>query len=76
MMDELLTIEEIQARFAPDWVLIGDPLMGEDLEVRAGRVLFHGADQDEVCCEALNYPPGRYALLYLGTYPEDLVLVI
>ena len=40
-MDELLPIEEIELRDAPDWVLIGEPQTGEDLSVRAGRVLFH-----------------------------------
>ena len=24
-MDEILTVEQIEARFAPDWVLIGEP---------------------------------------------------
>lgn len=28
-MDEALTIDEIRTRYAPDWVLIGDPLVDE-----------------------------------------------
>ena len=46
-MDEILTIEEIEARYAPDWVLIGEPQTDESLRVQAGKVLFHGPDQDE-----------------------------
>ncbi len=75
-MGEFLTIDEIEARFAPDWVLIGDPQTDEVLKLRAGRVLFHSADQDEVCRKAMEYPPGRYALHFLGTIPEDVVLVL
>jgi hypothetical protein len=75
-MDELLTIEEIEARYAPEWVLIGEPQTDETLKLRAGKVLFHGLDQDEVCRKAMEYPPGRYALRFLGTIPEDLVLVL
>jgi len=75
-MDEVLAFEEIKARFAPDWVLIGDPQTDESLQVLAGKVLFHGPDQDEVCRKAMEYPPGRYALRFLGTIPDDLVLVL
>ncbi len=75
-MDEVLTIEQIQARYAPDWVLIGEPQIDEALHVLAGKVLFHSPDHDEVCRRAMEYPPGRYALRFLGTIPEDLVLVL
>jgi hypothetical protein len=75
-MDEVLTIEEIKARYAPDWVLIGEPETDEHLEVLSGKVLFHGPDRDQVCLKALEYPPGRYALQFLGEFPKDLVLVL
>ncbi len=75
-MDDILTIEEIQCRYAPEWVLIAEPQTDEALNLRAGRVLFHSPDQDEVCRKALEYPPGRYAIRFLGSVPEDLVLVV
>ncbi len=75
-MDEVLTIDEIKARYAPDWVLIGEPETDEMLELQGGKVLFHGPDRDEVCRKAIEYPPGRYALQFLGTIPDDLVLVL
>ena len=75
-MQELLTIEEIEARYAPEWVLIGEPQTDEALKLRAGKVLFHSPDQDEVCRKAAEFPPGRYALRFLGTIPQDLVLVL
>jgi hypothetical protein len=35
-MDEILTIDEIKACYAPDWVLIGEPETDEALGLRAG----------------------------------------
>ncbi len=75
-MTETLTIDEIKARYAPEWVLIGEPETDEALDLQAGKVLFHSTDRDEVCRKAMEYPPGRYALQFLGTIPEDLVLVL
>src|SRR4051794_31381019 len=74
-VDEMLTIEEIQAKYASDWVLIGDPQTDEALRVRAGKVLFHSPDHDEVCRKTAEHPLGRYALRFLGSLPDDLVLV-
>ena len=75
-MDEILTVEEIETRFAPEWVLIGDPQTDEDLSLRAGRVLFHSPDRDEVYRKALELHPGRFAVRYLGTWPNDMALVL
>ena len=53
-MDELLTIEEIEAYFAPDWVLIGEP------QTRLSSLCYHftldfmpesGPAQDGFCAE-------------------------
>ncbi len=75
-MDELLTAEEIEARFAPNWVLIGDLQTDENLALRAGKVLFHGPDRDEVYRKAREMMPGRFAVRYLGSWPEDMALVL
>jgi hypothetical protein len=75
-MNEMLTIEEIEARYAPQWVLVGDPQMDETHRLQAGRVLFYGSDRDEVCRKAMEFPPGQYAVRFLGTIPEDVVLVL
>jgi predicted nucleic acid-binding protein len=41
--NEITTMDEIKARFAPDWVLIGEPRTDEFYRVQAGKVLFHFA---------------------------------
>ncbi|MGA2703695.1 MAG: hypothetical protein ABSH35_21670 [Isosphaeraceae bacterium] len=75
-MEDILTLQEIEARYAPEWVLIGDPQTDEALRLQAGKVLFHGSDRDEVCRKVMDFPPGRYALRSLGEHPEDVVLVL
>lgn len=75
-MDEVLTIDEIESRFAPDWVLIGEPQTDDTLAVLGGKVLFHSPDRDEVCRKARELRPGRFAIEYLGAWPEDMALVL
>lgn len=73
-MNEILTFDEIKARYAPDWVLVGDIQTDDSLALQSGRVLFHGPNRDEVTRKMVEYPPGRYSLQFLGTYPDHLVL--
>jgi hypothetical protein len=75
-MDEVLTIEEIEARYAPEWVLIAEPQTDEALNVLAGKVLFHSPDRDEVYRKAQELRLDRIAVRYLGPYPEHLVLIL
>jgi hypothetical protein len=75
-VDDLLSMEEIESRYAPDWVLIGEPQTAEDLSVRAGRVLSHSPDRDEVYRKAGELRPGRFAVRFLGTRPENLALIL
>jgi hypothetical protein len=75
-MDEVLTIEEIEARYAPEWVLIAEPQTDEALNILAGKVLFHSPDRDEVYRKAQELRLDRIAVRYLGPYPEHLVLIL
>ncbi len=75
-MDEILTIDEIKARYAPDWVLIDEPQTDEFYHVRAGRVLFHSPDREEVYRKAIELQPARCAFEYLGEWPEDMAFVL
>ena len=75
-MDEVLTNDEIKARFAPDWVLVGDPETDESLEVHAGRVLFHSPNREEVYRKAIEVRPIRFAFLYLGEWPKEMAFIL
>ncbi len=74
-MDEFLTIEEIETRYAPDWVLIVEPDVDEFQHVRGGKVLFHSPDRDAVWHKAFELKLGHIAVRYLGTIPDDMVFV-
>jgi hypothetical protein len=73
-MDEIMTMREIQARYAPDWVLIAEPQTDDRLEVIAGKVVFHSPNRDEIYRRATELKLDKIAVRYLGEYPEHMVL--
>jgi hypothetical protein len=75
-MDEILTIAEMKARYAPDWVLIGEPQSDESQRLKAGKVLFHSPDREAVYRKAIELKPGHFAFRYLGEMPEDMAFVL
>lgn len=75
-MDEKLPVEEIEALFPSEWVLIGDPQTDQFERLVGGKVLFHSSDRDEVDQKLLELRPRRFAFRYLGTLPEDMELIL
>jgi len=75
-MGEILTLAEIEAQFASEWVLLEEPQTSETLEVQAGRVLFHSKDREEVYRKAIELRPKRFAVLFTGVMPEDTAVVL
>ena len=75
-MDEILTIEEMEKKYAGYWVLIGDLVLDENRSVRAGRVVFHSTDRDEVYRKDAESPPGHYAYRSFIPWPKDKVLLL
>ena len=73
---EMLTIEEIEARYAPNWVLIGDPQVAEGPRLLAGVVLFSTPDRDELYRKAMELKLDHVAIRYLGTWPADMAFVL
>ena len=71
-----MTLAQIEARFASEWVLIGDPETDEALNVRGGKVLHHSKDRDEVYRKAVSLRPARSAVVYTGRIPEDTAVVL
>jgi hypothetical protein len=75
-MGEMLTIQEIEARYAPYWVLIGGPETDDEQRLLGGRVLFASTDHDEIYHKAMELNLDRIAVRYLGTWPDDMALVL
>jgi hypothetical protein len=76
MINEVLTIAQIEAQFDLEWVLVEDPQTNEALEVQRGKVCWHSKDRDEVCRKAVELRPKRFAMLYTGQLPEDTAIVL
>lgn len=72
-MSEVLTIDEINRRYPDEFVLIGNPVTDESLEVLSGTVLYHGNDRQEMYRVAKALPaPKRIATHYTGElFPDD-----
>lgn len=75
-MTERLTYPEIKARYAPEWVLIGDVEVDETLEVVSGDVLCHSLDRDDIDLAMMAMRPTPFALRFLGVVPDDFVLML
>ena len=76
VMNEVLTMAEIQSRFDSEWVLVGDPKTDRALNVRSGRILAHSADRDRVYRRALAIKPKRFAVLFTGRMPDNTEVVL
>ena len=73
-----MTIDEIEAQFDGEWVLVGDPETDESLKVTRGKVLCHSRDNEEItrCMMSLRDSEfKRTATLYNGDVPEGKVIM-
>jgi hypothetical protein len=71
-----MSAQEIHARFESEWVLVEDPETTELLEVTGGRVLWHSKDRDEVYRKARELRPKSSAILYTGSLPEGVAVIL
>jgi hypothetical protein len=75
-MDTILTTDQIYAHFPDEWILVGDPVSDEALDVKSGVVLAHSKDRDEVYRQAIALRPRHSAVLYTGGIPDDMAIAI
>ncbi len=71
-----MTMTEIEERFAGEWVLLADPIVGESLQVKGGTLLWHSKDRDEVHRKALELRPRDSAILYTGKIPANTIIIL
>ena len=75
-MDDILTIAQIEAQFASEWVLVEAPQTNDALEVQSGKIRWHSKDREEVYRQAVVLRLKRFAILYTGKMPEDTAIVL
>lgn len=63
-----MTIAEIEQQFDKEWILLSEPELDEQLNVRSGKVLYHSKDRIEFDRETLKLEigPGDFAVVYAG----------
>lgn len=75
-MKEILTIDEMRAKFDGEWVLVGDPLTDENLEVLKGTVLAHSPEKRDVYREGQKLRPRHSAMVCFLPPPKDLLMFL
>ncbi len=70
-MNDYLTIEEIEAKYAPDWVLLTELKKDEVQQVLGGRVIDFGPDRDALYRKAKDLGLRHVAIRKLGPMFED-----
>ena len=70
-MSEILSIDEIEKRYAPDWVLINNPQTDENLKLLAGEVISSSKDRNELYRQVMELNLAHTAVRYMGTWPDD-----
>jgi hypothetical protein len=75
-MQTALSIVEIESRYPSEWILIGDPVTNDNLEVLSGQVLWHSPDRDEVYRKAIELRPAHSAIHCTVKMPENTAIVL
>ena len=78
MMDEILTIEEMKARFQAEWLLVEEPQTDEYYAVKKGRVRCHSKVKADIYKRIAELRPKSCAFVYTGEWklPEKTALMI
>ena len=75
-MCDVLTMAEIEERYDGEWVLLEDAQADDVDQVTGGKLLCHSKDRGEVYRKARELRPKHWAVFYVGTIPEDTVIVL
>jgi hypothetical protein len=75
-MNEVLHLEEIEQCFTAEWVLLEAPATAPLHQIISGKVLWHSKDRDELYAKALELRPQHAAILYTGSIPASMAIVL
>ena len=79
-MSELLTIDQIRTTYPEEWVLVGNPTLGDSDQVgsivsklQSGIVLYHSKDKREIAYKAkeLTQDVERFTCIFTGEMPKN-----
>lgn len=78
-MQQEMTMEEIEARFDGQWVVIANPETDQYNQVIRGTLLFHSADRDEsdeFLLAQRGGPIHSWASFYIGEIAEGMAVLL
>ncbi|MGD9893310.1 MAG: hypothetical protein AB7R89_26800 [Dehalococcoidia bacterium] len=77
-MSDLLTMEEIEATYDGEWVVLDQIESGPKREILRARVVWHGADHDEAWARSYDTDSRHIAVFYVGPIraEDEPVLVL
>lgn len=79
-MENLLTFEQMRTTYPDEWVLVGNPLLGDAdtvgsvvSKLQSGIVLYHSKDKREIAYKAkeLTQQVERFACVFTGEIPKQ-----
>lgn len=73
---EVRSVDEIEADYPSQWILVGNPVTNDELEILKGVVLWHSADRDEVYRKAVELRPTRSAIINTREIPRGTVVIL
>jgi len=71
-----MTIREMKAAFASEWLLLAEPKTDKNLSVKSGMVIHHSKDRDELYRKAVSVRAKRSAILYTGKMAKNTAVVL
>lgn len=70
-MSDLLTMEEIEAIYDGEWVVLADLESDPGPIFRRGRVVWHGTDHHEAWARSHDTDSRHIAVLYIGDWSGE-----
>ena len=67
---ELLTKQQMKARYPNQWLLITDYELDDATSLRTGRVVAHSKGREDIH-HAMKNPSGDLCIHFTGTLPRD-----
>ena len=75
-MPEILSFEEMQHRYAGEWLLIAYTELDNEMNVIRGKVLAHSLNRDDIYGAISSRDGQSVAIEYIGAIPEDLAVIL
>jgi hypothetical protein len=75
-MSDILSFEEMQHRYAGEWLLIAYTELDDELNVIRGEVLAHSPNRDDIYGAISSRDGQSVAIEYVGVIPEDLAVIL